>query len=73
MRKGSRTLSLLRPEGIEALCQDLGLAPTDIQVFLLAWKIQASRQGYFLAAYFLVSHLCPSIERSLLSPCPTSG
>ncbi|KAL2642127.1 hypothetical protein R1flu_009714 [Riccia fluitans] len=35
------------PEGIEALCQDLGLAPTDIQVLLLAWKLQASRQGYF--------------------------
>jgi DCN1-like protein 4/5 len=35
------------PEGVEALCQDLNLAPTDVQVLLLAWKLQASRQGYF--------------------------
>ncbi|KAG6551944.1 hypothetical protein Mapa_006561 [Marchantia paleacea] len=39
--------SCIGPEGIEALCQDLGLPPTDIQVLLLAWKLQASRQGYF--------------------------
>ncbi|OAE26540.1 hypothetical protein AXG93_3817s1020 [Marchantia polymorpha subsp. ruderalis] len=39
--------SCIGPEGIEALCQDLGLSPTDIQVLLLAWKLQASRQGYF--------------------------
>jgi DCN1-like protein 4/5 len=35
------------PDGIEALCQDLGVSPTDIRVLLLAWKLQASRQGYF--------------------------
>ncbi|CAM6098734.1 unnamed protein product [Calypogeia fissa] len=35
------------PEGVEALCRDLGVSPTDIQVLLLAWKLQASRQGYF--------------------------
>jgi hypothetical protein len=25
------------PDGIEALCQDLGVSPTDIRVLLLAW------------------------------------
>ncbi|CAM6011891.1 unnamed protein product [Sphagnum balticum] len=35
------------PDGIEALCQDLGVSPTDIRILLLAWKLQASRQGYF--------------------------
>lgn len=35
------------PEGIEALCDDLGVSPTDFKVLLLAWKLQAARQGYF--------------------------
>jgi DCN1-like protein 4/5 len=35
------------PDGIEALCDDLGVSPTDIRVLLLAWKLQAARQGYF--------------------------
>ncbi|XP_024381583.1 uncharacterized protein [Physcomitrium patens] len=35
------------PDGIEALCEDLGVSPTDIKVLLLAWKLQAARQGYF--------------------------
>jgi DCN1-like protein 4/5 len=36
-----------RPDGIEALCDDLAVSPTDIRVLLLAWKLQAGRQGYF--------------------------
>ncbi|KAH7285511.1 hypothetical protein KP509_33G031400 [Ceratopteris richardii] len=35
------------PEGIEQLCRDLGVEPTDIKILLLAWKLQAARQGYF--------------------------
>ncbi|XP_024365474.1 uncharacterized protein [Physcomitrium patens] len=35
------------PEGIEALCEDLGVPPTDVRILLLAWKLQAARQGYF--------------------------
>eukprot|EP00850_Spirogloea_muscicola_P018924 SM000179S03396 [mRNA] locus=s179:67585:69392:- [translate_table: standard] len=35
------------PDGVEALCQDLGVAPTDIRILLLAWKLQASQMGYF--------------------------
>nr|XP_024365510.1 DCN1-like protein 2 isoform X7 [Physcomitrium patens] len=38
---------LCRPEGIEALCEDLGVPPTDVRILLLAWKLQAARQGYF--------------------------
>lgn len=30
-------LRLRRPDGIEALCEDLGVSPTDIKVLLLAW------------------------------------
>lgn len=33
--------------GIERLCADLGLDPTDRRVLLLAWKAGASRQGFF--------------------------
>jgi hypothetical protein len=37
-----------RPDGIEALCEDLAVSPTDIRVLLLlAWKLQAGQQGYF--------------------------
>lgn len=28
---------LCRPEGIEALCEDLGVPPTDVRILLLAW------------------------------------
>eukprot|EP00250_Pteridium_aquilinum_P021633 c25183_g3_i1 orf=191-832(+) len=38
---------LIGPEGIEQLCRDLGVEPTDIKVLLFAWKLQAARQGYF--------------------------
>eukprot|EP00249_Psilotum_nudum_P017696 c26446_g1_i2 orf=240-917(+) len=39
--------STMGPEGVEQLCHDLGVEPTDIRVLLLAWKLQAARQGYF--------------------------
>jgi len=35
------------PDGVETLCQDLGIATSDVRILLLAWKLQASRQGYF--------------------------
>ncbi|KAK9852593.1 hypothetical protein WJX84_002616 [Apatococcus fuscideae] len=35
------------PEGIERLCQDLGLDPSDRKVLILAWKLGAQRMGYF--------------------------
>ncbi|CAI9113905.1 OLC1v1014607C3 [Oldenlandia corymbosa var. corymbosa] len=38
---------LIDPEGIEALCSDLEVDHTDVQILMLAWKMQAERQGYF--------------------------
>nr|GMD32660.1 DCN1-like protein 4 [Ipomoea batatas] len=38
---------LIEPEGIENLCSHLGVAHTDIKMLMLAWKMQAGRQGYF--------------------------
>ncbi|GER50412.1 defective in cullin neddylation protein, partial [Striga asiatica] len=36
-----------RPEGIEALCLDLEVDYTDIKILILAWKMNAQKQGYF--------------------------
>lgn len=38
---------MIGPEGTEQLCRDLGVDPTDIRILVLAWKLQAARQGYF--------------------------
>ncbi|XP_031106304.1 DCN1-like protein 5 [Ipomoea triloba] len=38
---------LIDPEGIEILCSHLGVDHTDIRMLILAWKMQAGRQGYF--------------------------
>ncbi|PIN03282.1 hypothetical protein CDL12_24187 [Handroanthus impetiginosus] len=38
---------LIDPEGIEALCSDLGVDYTDVKILMLAWKMNAQKQGYF--------------------------
>ncbi|XP_024526287.1 DCN1-like protein 5 isoform X2 [Selaginella moellendorffii] len=38
---------LIGPEGIEALCRDLQIEPTDMRILLLAWKFGADKQGFF--------------------------
>ncbi|KAK9832136.1 hypothetical protein WJX74_000315 [Apatococcus lobatus] len=40
------------PEGVERLCQDLGVDPADRKVLILAWKLGAQRMGYFSRAEF---------------------
>ncbi|KAL2249537.1 UNVERIFIED_CONTAM: DCN1-like protein 4, partial [Sesamum indicum] len=35
------------PEGIEALCSDLEVDYTDVRILMLAWKMNAQKQGYF--------------------------
>eukprot|EP00243_Klebsormidium_subtile_P010812 TRINITY_DN5900_c0_g1_i2.p1 TRINITY_DN5900_c0_g1~~TRINITY_DN5900_c0_g1_i2.p1 ORF type:complete len:235 (-),score=37.53 TRINITY_DN5900_c0_g1_i2:345-1049(-) len=35
------------PTGVEKLCDDLGISTTDIRILLLAWRLKASRMGYF--------------------------
>ncbi|KAI7986020.1 DCN1-like protein 4 [Camellia lanceoleosa] len=38
---------MIEPEGIEALCSDLEVDHTDVRILMLAWKMQAEKQGYF--------------------------
>lgn len=35
------------PEGIEKLCQDMGVNPENIAMLVIAWKMNARRMGYF--------------------------
>ncbi|XP_039031835.1 DCN1-like protein 4 isoform X2 [Hibiscus syriacus] len=41
------SLGMIDPEGIEALCADLGVDYTDVRILMLAWKLKAEKQGYF--------------------------
>ncbi|XP_059635439.1 uncharacterized protein LOC132277617 [Cornus florida] len=43
----NRSLGMIDPEGIEALCSDLGVDHTDVRILMLAWKMNAEKQGYF--------------------------
>ncbi|KVH98065.1 Defective-in-cullin neddylation protein [Cynara cardunculus var. scolymus] len=38
---------MIDPEGIESLCSDLKVDHTDVRILMLAWKMQAEKQGYF--------------------------
>ncbi|GER46996.1 defective in cullin neddylation protein [Striga asiatica] len=42
-----KTSGMIEPEGIEALCSDLEVDYTDIKILILAWKMNAQKQGYF--------------------------
>ncbi|KAK8602538.1 hypothetical protein V6N13_057834 [Hibiscus sabdariffa] len=35
------------PDGIVALCSDLGVDHTDVRILMLAWKLKAAKQGFF--------------------------
>ncbi|KAM5578589.1 DCN1-like protein 4 [Rosa sericea] len=41
------TSGLIDPEGIERLCSDMEVDPTDVRVLMLAWKMKAEKQGFF--------------------------
>ncbi|KAI5659053.1 hypothetical protein M9H77_27846 [Catharanthus roseus] len=43
----NKSLEMIDPEGIEALCSDLGVDHTDVRILMFAWKLKAERQGYF--------------------------
>ncbi|CAN8305063.1 unnamed protein product [Cochlearia groenlandica] len=43
----NKSSSLIDPEGIEELCSNLEVSHTDIRILMLAWKMKASKQGYF--------------------------
>ncbi|KAI5660432.1 hypothetical protein M9H77_29225 [Catharanthus roseus] len=38
---------VIDPEGIECLCSDLEVDHTNVRILMLAWKMQAEKQGYF--------------------------
>ncbi|KAL8267392.1 hypothetical protein R6Q59_004736 [Mikania micrantha] len=40
-------LTQCKKEGVEKLCSDLGVEHTDVRVLMLAWKMNAKKQGYF--------------------------
>ncbi|XP_076937241.1 uncharacterized protein LOC143604733 [Bidens hawaiensis] len=38
---------MIDPEDVEKLCSDLKVDHTDVRVLMLAWKMNAKKQGYF--------------------------
>ncbi|RAL41395.1 hypothetical protein DM860_010189 [Cuscuta australis] len=38
---------LIEPDGVLHLCSDLEIDYTDVRILLLAWKMQAKKQGFF--------------------------
>ncbi|XP_057421479.1 uncharacterized protein LOC130715397 isoform X2 [Lotus japonicus] len=43
----NKSLGLIDPDGIEALCKDVKVDHTDVRMLILAWKMKAEKQGYF--------------------------
>ncbi|XP_051131589.1 uncharacterized protein LOC127251773 [Andrographis paniculata] len=43
----NKSLGTIDPDGIEVLCSDLKVEHTDVRILMLAWKMDARRQGYF--------------------------
>jgi len=41
------------PEGIEALCRDIGVEPENVVVLVLAWHLNAQSMGYFRKEEFI--------------------
>lgn len=40
-------VSILGPEGMEKFCQDIKVAPEDVSMLVLAYKMGAKKMGYF--------------------------
>lgn len=43
----NKSLDMIDPDGIEALCKDVNVDHTDVRMLILAWKMNAEKQGYF--------------------------
>lgn len=41
------SIGMIDPEGVEKLCSDLSVEHTDVRILMLAWKMNAKKQGYF--------------------------
>jgi len=37
----------LGPEGMEKLCEDIGVEPENVVMLVLAWKMNARQMGFF--------------------------
>ncbi|KAF5453276.1 hypothetical protein F2P56_028190 [Juglans regia] len=44
----NRSSGMIDPEGIETLCSDMEVDHTDVRILMLAWKMKAEKQGYFI-------------------------
>ncbi|KAL2936165.1 DCN1-like protein 4 [Bienertia sinuspersici] len=44
----NRSSNMIDPEGIESLCSDMEIDHTDVRILMLAWKMNAEKQGYFV-------------------------
>ncbi|XP_010793272.1 DCN1-like protein 4 isoform X3 [Gymnodraco acuticeps] len=54
------------PEGMEKLCEDIGVEPENVVMLVLAWKLDAQSMGYFTLQEWLRgmgSLQCDSTER----------
>ncbi|KAK4415027.1 DCN1-like protein 4 [Sesamum alatum] len=47
IKYANKLSGMIDPEGIEALCSDLEVDYTDVRILMLAWKMNAQKQGYF--------------------------
>ncbi|KAI4344249.1 hypothetical protein L6164_011496 [Bauhinia variegata] len=43
----NKSLGLIDPDGIVALCSDVHVDYTDVRMLIFAWKMEAEKQGYF--------------------------
>ncbi|KAL5080943.1 hypothetical protein RYX36_009364 [Vicia faba] len=43
----NKSMGLIDPDGIEALCKDVNMDHTDVKMLILTWKLKAEKQGYF--------------------------
>ncbi|KAI3987850.1 hypothetical protein MKX01_020964 [Papaver californicum] len=68
----NRATNMIEPEGIEALCSDLGVDHTDVRILMLAWKMKSEKQGYFTLDEWRVglkslhADTIPKLKKSLM-------
>jgi len=61
---------LIGPEGVEKLCADIDVAPSDVRLLMLAFRMNAAKMGYFTAVEWrngMGSMNCTSVQK--LSKC----
>lgn len=46
-RDKSSAERVIGPDGVEQLCEEIAVPPSDIRMLMFSWKLKASRMGYF--------------------------